>query len=221
MQSRGFLVPMSILLVIGTGAFGAEVSSSVDPKEGWKLATKIKEVAIYSRPHANSALKEFKAIGAINAPTVSVHAVIDDFENYPKFMPFTVECRVIKREAAAIVGYQRIAPKIISDRDYTLRVSNKSWPAAGGRAFMSQWTAANDLGPPERKGVVRVGICDGGWLLEPDGSDKTRATYSVFTDSGGTIPPFIANYASKSGISRLFEAVRKQVKNPKYASAEQ
>ena len=49
-----------------------------------------KDVVIYSRPHADSPLKEFKAIGPIDAPTYAVHAVIDDFENYPKFMPYTI-----------------------------------------------------------------------------------------------------------------------------------
>lgn len=224
MKWRSFPVFMSILLLAGTGlkVSGAEeFSSSIDPKDGWKLATQSKDVAIYWRLRPGSPLKEFKATGPIDAPTRAVHAVIDDFENYPTFMPYTKECRMIKREDNALVGYQRISPKICADRDYTLRVRNKSWPAAGGMAYLSRWTPANELGPPEKKGVVRVKICDGGWLLEPDGPLKTRATYSVYTDTGGAIPPFLANYASQTGISRLFEAVRKQVKSPKYAAAVQ
>lgn len=190
---------------------------SVDPNDGWKFATKSSDITIYSRLRAGSALKEFKAIGEINAPSNAVHAVIDDFENYPRFMPYTVECRVIKREGDSIVGYQRLSPKICEDRDYTLRVWKKSWPAADGVIYLDRWVPANELGPPEKKGVVRVKQCDGGWLLEPDGATKTRATYSVYTDTRGAIPAFIVNHASQIGIGRLFEAVRKQVKNPKYA----
>ena len=115
---------------------------------------------------------------------------------------------MVKREADSIVGYQRLSPKIVADRDYTLRVWNKSWPAADGLVFLIRWAPANELGPPEKKGVVRVKICDGGWLLEPDGAIRTRATYSVYTDTGGLIPALIANYASQTGISRLFEAVK-------------
>ena len=131
-------------------------------------------------------------------------------------MPYTTECRLIKRDVDLIVGYQRLSPKICADRDYTLRVWKNSWPAPEGLVFVSHWTPANELGPPEKKGVVRVKVCDGGWLLEPDGAIKTRATYSVYTDSGGMIPSFIANRASQTGISRLFAAIRKQVKDPKY-----
>jgi hypothetical protein len=133
-------------------------------------------------------------------------------------MPYITECRLIKRDGDAIVGYQRLSPKICADRDYTLCVWKKFWPGPDGLVFMSHWAPANELGPPEKKGVVRVKVCDGKWLLEPDGAIKTRATYCVYSDTGGFIPSFIANRVGKIGVSRLFEAVRKQVKNPKYAA---
>jgi len=208
---------MSIFVVGGSTAFADDVSHSVDPSEGRKLAVETKDVAIYSRSHADSRLKEFRAIGPIDAPACAVHAVIDDLENYPSFMPYTLECRLLKREADSIITYQRLSPKICQDRDYTLRVWKKSWAGPGGLIYLNRWEPANDLGPAENKGVVRVKICDGGWLLEPDGAIKTRATYSVYTDSGGMIPSFIANRASQTGISSLFAAIRKQVKDPKYA----
>jgi len=209
----------TILLVSGSNAFAADFSSSVNPKEGWKLATDAKDVIIYSRPHAESNLKEFKAIGFIDAPSSAVGAVIDDFENYPKFMPYTLECRLIKREGDSVIGYQRVSPKICEDRDYTLRVFKKSSSGPKGLTYMSQWQTANELGPPEQKGIVRLKICNGGWLLEPDGPTKTRATYSIYSETGGAVPAFIANHASLTAIKKLYEAIRKQVKEPKYAAA--
>jgi hypothetical protein len=204
-------------VLAGTVSLAAEPSHSVNASEGWKLVTETKDVAIFSRPHSGSSLKEFRAIGPIDASTHAVHVVIDDFEHYPNFMPYLTECRLVKRESDCLVGYQRLSPKICADRDYTLRVWNKSWPGSGGLVYMSQWAPANELGPPEKKGVIRVKVCDGGWLLEPDGTNKTRATYSIYTDTGGLIPAFVANRASQIGIGRLFQAVRKQVKDPKYA----
>jgi START domain-containing protein len=206
-----------LIFFAGSPTVFAAVDSS---DEGWKLAAvRENNVAIYSRARPGSPLKEFKAVGAIDAPTYAVCAVIDDFQNYPKFMPFMTECRVIRRDSDSIVGYQRLSPKVCADRDYTLRVWKRSWPASDGRVFMSQWSPANDLGPPETKGVVRVKVCEGKWLLEPEGITRTRATYCVYTDSGGSLPSFIANHVSLTGISRLFAAIRKQVKDPKYAAA--
>lgn len=211
-----------LVTVVGVGAtHGQESIKSVDPKDGWKFAVKAGDVTIYSRLRSGSPIKEFKAVGEIEAPTRVVHSVIADFENYPRFMPYTVECRLIKREADALVGYQRLSPKICADRDYTLRVRSKSWAVPSGVSYMNWWTPANDLGPSEKPGVVRVKICEGGWLLEPEGANKTRATYSVYTDTGGLIPAFLANRASQMGITRLFSAVRKQTRDPKYSAANQ
>ena len=211
------LVLALVGLALSFSARAQEVLKPADPSDGWKIAANTHGVTIYSRVRAGSPIREFKATGEIDAPTRVVYGVIADFERYPQFMPYTTECRVIKREADAIVGYQRLSPKICADRDYTLRVWKKSWPVSDGLVFMSQWSPANELGPPEKKGVVRVKICEGKWLLEPDGAIKTRATYSIYSDTGGALPSFISNHVSLTGISRLFAAIRKQVKDPKYA----
>ena len=206
--------PAIALSLVG---FALAVSSAQPtPKEDWKLAKKTGGVAIYSRPHPGSKLKEFKAIGEIDASSNTAHNVIDDVEDYPSFMPYTAEARVIERKPNFILTYQRISPKIVSDRDYTIQIENKSWPAEHGVAYFSEWKAANERGPAARHGVFRVKLVNGSWLVEPIGPNKTRATYFVFTDSGIAVPPFLANTISETGISKLFAAVRTQAKNPKY-----
>ena len=113
----------------------------------------------------------------------------------------------------------RLQLPLVSDRDYTLRTRNEVWQGDQGRIYRIRWEPANDLGPARKPGVQRVNICDGGWLLEPNGDDSTRATYVIYTDSGGAIPPFIANNGSRVAIRKVFEAIRKQVKDPKYTAA--
>jgi hypothetical protein len=189
---------------------------AAEPENDWKLAKEAGGVAIYSRAHPGSKLKEFKAIGEMDGSSRTVHNVIDDVAAYSSFMPYTKECRVIKQEKNSIIAYQRISPKIVSDRDYTIRIEKKSWPEENGLAYSNRWEQANEEGPPEQEGVFRVKLCEGSWLLEPTGPNKTRATYYVFTDSGITVPVFLANKISETGITKLFAAVRKQAKEPKY-----
>jgi ribosome-associated toxin RatA of RatAB toxin-antitoxin module len=201
--------------IIAASIFGIALAVSAAEqaqKEDWKLVKQTNGVAIYSRLHPGSHLKEFKAIGEIDAPSDAIHKVIDDVEAYPTFMPYTAEARVIERKHNSILTYQRISPKIVSDRDYTIRIDKKSWPVDNGVAYLSEWKPANEHGPAEQPGVFRVKLLKGSWLLEPVARDKTRATYFVFTDSGIAVPPFLANTISETGISRLFAAVRKQVK---------
>ena len=185
----------------------------------WKLISTKEGVALYrrDRPVTN----ESKAIGEIAAPAAVVQAVINDVESYASFMPYTVECRVLKRESNSVVAYQRISAPLTSDRDYTVRVRFSSKPVEGGMSYFTQWKAENALGPPEKSGVVRVNLCDGSWLLEPTGPNTTRATYTIYTDSGGAIPRFIKDTGSQVGIRKLFAAIRKQARDPKYAKAAQ
>lgn len=185
----------------------------------WKFISNKEGVALYRRDRP--ATNESKAIGEIAAPAAVVHAVINDVESYESFMPYTVECRVLKRDGDSIVAYQRISAPMTSDRDYTVRMRSSSRQVEGGTIYSSRWEAENTLGPPEKRGVVRVNLCDGSWLLEPTGPNTTRATYMIYTDSGGVIPGFIKNTGSQIGIRKLFAAIRKQARDPKYAKATQ
>jgi hypothetical protein len=121
-----------------------------------------------------------------------------------------------ERHHDSLLVYQRISPKIISDRDYAIRIEKKSWPSENDHAYSVRWKAANEKGPAETHGVFRVKVCDGSWLLKPAGPHKTHATYQVFTDSGVNVPPFVASSISATGIIKLFAAVRKQAGNSKY-----
>jgi Polyketide cyclase / dehydrase and lipid transport len=203
-------------LVSALCVLASATPASAEDDQQWRLVSENGGVTIYSRVRSGSPLKEFKAIGRIEAPTHAVHNVINDVEGYPKFMPFTAECRVVKREGSSLYAYQRISPKIVGDRDYTLLIEEKSWSTDTGVVYAKHWKPANHAGPPEKKSVLRVNLCDGGWLLEPETPDKTRATYTIYTDTGGSLPAFVANAASSIGIRKIFTAVRRQVKDPKY-----
>jgi Polyketide cyclase / dehydrase and lipid transport len=183
-------------------AAGAEASGT---GAEWKQESKDIGVAIHSRLHPGSAVKDYKGIGIIDAASAVVFAVLSDNEAYADFMPYTVECRVLKREKDIVLVYQRLDLPLISDRDYTLCLRHETWSGPEGIIYRIRWEPANQLGPPAKPGVVRVAVCEGGWLLEPQADGRTLATYSTFTDSGGALPSLVANNASRVAIRRLFE----------------
>lgn len=181
----------------------------------WKLASRGSQIEIYSRPRPGSAISEIKAIGEIAAPPFAVQNVLDDRPSYPRFMPYVVECKLLSNGNEPLVVYQHLAPPIVSARDYTIRIFRETSERPGGTQFATRWESANALGPAERPGIVRVKINEGSWRLEP-APGGTHATYCLFTDSGGALPGFIANKANQIAVGKLFEAIRKQVKDPKY-----
>src|SRR5438046_1499812 len=152
------------------------------PNTDWKAVKQSNGLAIYSRPHGGSNLKEFKAVGEIDATAETVHKVIDDVEAYTSFMPYTAECRVIERKGDSILTYQRVSPKIVSDRDYTLRIQKKSWPVENGVAYLDRWKPANERGPAEKSGIFRVTVCEGAWMLQGDDEGDNRPRH-LFTTS--------------------------------------
>jgi len=200
------------LLLLGLAPAGAG-----DAGGGWTEAVRGEELIVYTRPHDGSSLRECKAVGTIDAEPIVVKRVIDDTADYPKFMPYVIESKTISKTTDGRVGYQRISPPMVGDRDYTVRVKCESRACpSGGTIYCNSWKAANDLGPAEVKGVTRVKVTEGSWLLEPLPGGKTRATYTIFSDSGGSLPAWVLNSANKTAIPKLFEAVRKQAKLDKY-----
>jgi len=213
MRPRAVFVAVAVLVAQVCGTSGA-AEPEATPGE-WKFISNKDGVALYRRQRAMT--NESKAIGEIAASTELVQAVIDDVESYTSFMPYTAECRVLKREGDTIIVYQRISAPMASDRDYTVRVRKTSKKVECGTSYFTHWEADNAAGPPEKRGVVRVNLCEGSWLLEPAGANTTRATYLIYTDSGGIIPRLIKETGSQIGIRKLFAAIRKQVRDPKYA----
>lgn len=188
---------------------------------GWTQVSQSEQLTVFNRPRKDSSIQEVKAVGVIEAKPIVVKRVLDDTDEYPRFMPYVIEARVISRSRDMLVGYQRLSPPLVSDRDYTMRVRTETRQTADGTCYCKRWEAANELGPVEIKGVARVKVNEGYWLLEPaNGGQYTRATYCLFSDSGGSLPAAILNAANRTAIPKLFDCVRKQAKIEKYSREE-
>jgi hypothetical protein len=217
---RFFPKLLAVFLFVQIGVPAQKSAAGED--DGWKAVSTTPDLTIYTRPHKGSSIKEMKAVGIIDAAPSVVKRVIEDVEEFPHFMPYVIETRTIARTADTRIGYQRISPPLVGDRDYTLRVHFETKHDGEGRTcYCNRWEAANELGPPEKKGVTRVKVNDGYWLLEPTGDgSRTRATYCIYSESCGSLPAMLANLANKTAAPKLFEAIRKQVKLEKYSEKE-
>lgn len=196
----------------------ALLSLPASAADGWKVVKNEDGLIIYNRTKAGSDLKEVKAIGTIHAPPWVVKNVLDDVNNYKHFMPYTEESKLLKRGDGYMISYQRLDAPIISNRDYTLRIQDKSRRLPDGTVvYKRAWSPANHLGPPEMSGVVRVKQNEGYWLLEEkDGGKHTKATYWLFTNPGGSLPTFVINAANGQAIPGLFSAIEKRSALPQY-----
>lgn len=94
---------------------------------------------------------------------------------------------IVQESADERVTYDQITPPVVSNRDYVVRAKR----IVEGASCRMTFEAANELGPKSPDGWVRVSKLRGYWLFEPVDGGKTRLTYVVFTDPGGSIPAFL------------------------------
>lgn len=193
---------------------------AADTESAWTEVSRSEHLVVYNRERTGSSVKEIRGIGTIDAPNWVVKNVVDDADHYSSFMPYVQECHVLGRDAAkhTTLTYAKVNPPIISARDYTLLIHDESRKNDDGTiTYKNRWEAANDKGPAEKAGIVRVKISDGYWLLEPaDNGQKTKATYLLYTDGGGGIPSILANQVNKSRVKEIFDRVEKQAQKPEY-----
>lgn len=199
----------------------AEPAKPAVTEAKWEVKAETKGVVVYSRPKAGSEIKELKTVGEIDSPPPAVFRVLTDFEAYKDTMPYTEESVVISTEEVngkkAWHFYSLINAPLASRRDYAIKVEDQSdWQ--DGKGYMKTYWDISPQSPKVRDGAVRVKINQGSWTLEPvDGGKKTKATYYLFTDPGGSLPTWIANKANSSAIPDIFVQLRKLAKDPKYA----
>ena len=208
-----FGVPCTSLIIFAVAAvFTTSSAQALDvksPGADWTEAYRTDELVIFTKDVGED--REIIATAEVAAPPEVVFKVLSDFEHYRDFMPYVEESRVLIRKGDnEAVTYARIAPPFVSERDYPLKVRMTRGSPSNGGVFMVEWTA-NPEAEPEVEGVVRVKLNEGSWLAAPlNGGKRTRLTYTLLTNPGGLIPPFVVNLSNTIAIPELFEAVKKR-----------
>lgn len=191
----------------------AAPSAAVEDAE-WALVVERDGIDVYARSLPGSSVKEVRATTVIAAPPARVFALLLDSDRFLEFMPYIVEVRTVARDSAAVwYLYQRLSPPLVSDRDYTLR--HQSFEDPQRSRYELQWEAANGHGPTARDGVVRVEICAGSYIVEGlDGGARTRLTYQLHTDPGGSLPKWLVNRANLESVPALLQAIAHRAADP-------
>jgi hypothetical protein len=185
----------------------------------WVEVSRTAALTVYRRTHSDGVLTEWMASGSIAAPPYVVKNALDDYTPKVGQMPYMAETKVLKRDANGTVIYNRTAPPLVDDRDYTIRMFDDSYVRKDGAVvYVARWRTANDEGPPPRDDVVRVDKTEGYWRLDPiDDGKRTKATYFVVASPGGNIPQSIADMGTNSVMADIFTALRARAKVKSYA----
>lgn len=191
---------------LALGALG--FSSAALAEEEWEEIVS-GPITVKTRDREDSSVKEIWAEGAMHAPVQDVQAAMTDAENFPRYVPYVKESRLVggRTPEGAHYVYTRLELPWVTSRDYVLKVIiEKSVDENGAGEFKNYWKAQADY-LPKRANVVRLTENEGGWHITPLGDgQKSWAVYRFSVDPGGWIPSFAADLGNKRGVLETFKA---------------
>lgn len=153
----------------------------------WKEVMSSDGITVETRERADSRFPEIRATTTVSLSVEALCAGAFGTGLTDKREPSLQSRRVLSETEDERVTFDRIAPPIVSDRDYAVRVRR-----IRGNGGKCQVTAdlANELAPPPSPGVVRIKHLHLVWDFAPNPDGGTRLTYVVWTDPNTILPTF-------------------------------
>ena len=207
-------------------AADGEPEKEIDPdqfqiqEDEWELLSRDKGIETYRMRHKGTDVQTFKGVAFVDAKIEVVGEVMRDIPNYPKWMHNFKKTEVLKEIDRNTYVFHTVikTPIIYQNRD--LVVENKTtYNFDNGTARLDFW-AAKDFKYPEQKGLFRIDMLEGFYVLEYFGRDKTRVSYQFRSNPGGNIPLAAANWVEIRHFPyHTLKGLQRMAKEQKYIDA--
>ncbi len=175
--------------------------------QGWRPLHKEQGVQVSTKTEPGGRTL-IRGEAVLKVPAAELKAVLMDIPGFPKWIPSLSEWKVLERsEKDAYVYARHDLSWPMDDRDYSVRFT---WKSRSDGAFQLNSKSTTTRGPPPVKGVIRLKQVRSRWMLIPQGSDRTRVTYTYHGELGGRIPRSVAKQAWKTEPPSLLKAFEKE-----------
>ena len=175
-------------------------------RQGYKKVAREGGVTVYK--HRHSSLIRLGADGRFKGSPAQVTAALLDYDRHAGAVGRVSKSKILKRGEKWMLVYQRLSLPVISDRDFTLKVT---WEEREGVHYI-RFRCFRAKGPRRPDGVVRLSHHQGSWQLRATRDGKgTIARFQVSTDMSGDLPRWIARSGAHGDIPDLFRAIQKLI----------
>jgi hypothetical protein len=187
--------------------------------EIWQFEKEKDGIAVYTRSEPGSDINALKMTGTIEAPSLSAFAALfEDITNLDSWAYSNYDSRLLEQIAPTEIIYYAKSdfPWPMSNRDFVLH----NWygqDSTSGAYYSISKTEADYL--PKQKRLVRVNSFESRWTITPQGEGVFHVEYIVRSDPAGNIPAWLINLFIDVGPYKTIQAMRKEVKNERYANA--
>ncbi|MGB0678614.1 MAG: START domain-containing protein [Polyangiales bacterium] len=178
---------------------------------GWKKSRQKAGVTLYERALPGHSLPELKAVTLLHASRAKVLQVLSDVPRYRRWIPRCRQSRLLWRRSAQELGfYQRFhLPWPLHDRDMVVAVQARALDPAG--PLHIDFATTRQKAPPTPKRVVRIRHMRGHYRLESLGPQRTRLSYQVYVDLGGSLPRWFLRWVARDVPWLTVRALRKEL----------
>jgi ribosome-associated toxin RatA of RatAB toxin-antitoxin module len=209
------LVLMGVVLMAAAGPVRAEppglpceYDKSPDGKpltDEQRTALDKGEILVHLAAIKDTPVKKATAIALVDAPPEQVFAVLTDYNEFTRFMPYCKKVKLQKRkDEKSWVRFELDFPWPIGDRHYVLQMTDRREEVAGTPVLVSRWTYEPDSG--------NINDSKGSWELIAYGPKRSFVRYTVFTDPGGSVPNWAGNMATEVAVPKVIQGLRERAK---------
>lgn len=202
------------------------------PEPGWKEDVKSGDYWTFYQDSAGGETRKVLLLGILNASPEACFSLVTDYERFGDFMPFVQYTKLLDSERVNDDTMKNwvffyLNPPMVANRFYTIELVDERNVDGRLGVYRSSWSLDasgrrktpddRDIKPRIRGGFkkpVETPLNDGFWLFEPlEGGRKTKVTYWVWTNPGGSIPPGIADKANTIALPKLWTAFVERLKD--------
>ena len=193
-------------------ALGALFFSTPSLAAGWEQILVDDGIRVSTRQIEGRELPAFKGVGVVNAPMVDVLAVLTDTPRRVEWVHKCSDSRLLEEvtEKNRVIYSRTKAPWPVSDRDVVVRTrSSVNWEK---KEIMIRFKEDRSYPFSKLEGVVRIPRIEGFYRLQALGENKTRVTYQIDAEPGGSLPAWLAELTSRKIPYETIMGLRSQVK---------
>ena len=184
----------------------------------WVLNTNKDGIKVYTREVEGSKFKEYRGEVLVTTKLSALIAVLDDVDNQKNWFHDCIESRKLKNisRTEGINYFQQYAPWPVSNRDIIVKYSISQ--NLKTKVITIELTGLKNY-IPEKEDIVRVPKLKGFWQFTPQGNGNIKIVYQAHSETGGSVPAYLANAASVDIPYYTLKNMLIEIKKPKYKNA--
>ncbi len=204
----------AILIMITGAAMFASAATASDGE--WKLVMDKNGIKAYSRPVEGSGIFEFRAVAVVDAPLEVVGEMLRDVPSTSEWLPYCDKSQMAEmKDRNHFTTYLSLdVPWPLKNRDLVLKTSTE-YDLEHGRAVtdLINTTLASY---PEKDTHIRMPCLTGQYVFEFVTRERTGIVHTYRADLAGSVPEWMANFATKYNMYNTFQNMKEMFKKEKY-----